>query len=333
MQPTSLNKLIFASTLTTENSQIYLINSDGTGLINLSNDARWNAFPLVSPDDKKIAYLSSDVHDSLTSIYVMNADGTDRKQLTKEEIAPGTRFVWSPDSSKIAFENSVQHQGQIAVVDLDGKAKQLTDRIDIYNARPAWSSNNTIIFERMSFDEYHRPENTSLVKMNVKNGHTETLIEYPDNTGNYILSPDLSKIAFVEAKETPRAPLDFIYSVHVVEADGSNSRKLADGSLFLDFDIRWSLDSRQIALQGYKEFSTASRIYVADLNKGTVTTVTDINTDEWHPVWSQDGRLAFIKDVGEYFPAIHATDSYLRNFQEVSQIGYPFSAGSVNWLD
>jgi Tol biopolymer transport system component len=333
MQSGLSGKLVFASTANTGNSQIYLINLDGTGFTNLSHDDKWNAFPLVSPDNKKIAYLSSDVRDSLTNIYVMNPDGTDRKQLTKDGITPGARFVWSPDSTKIAFEKSVQHQAQISVVDLDGKVKQLTDSIDIYNARPARSSNNTVVFERILFDEYRRPDNQSLIEMNVENDHIKTLIEYRENTGNYILSPDLSKIAFVEAKEGRDNNFDFVYSIHVMDVDGSNARKIADGFLYLDFDIRWSPDGRHLALQGFKEFSAIPRIYVGDLNRGIVNTATDTNTNEWHPVWSQDGRIAFIKDVGKYLPAIHATDSYLRNFQQVSEIGYPFSTGSVDWLN
>ena len=102
-------ELVFSSRAIRGNSQIYTVSTNGTGLTNLTDDDIWNSSPLVSPDNTKIAYLSSKEHpfDSVTNLYIMNADGTDRIRLTNDGFIIGARFVWSPDSSKIAYESSI----------------------------------------------------------------------------------------------------------------------------------------------------------------------------------------------------------------------------------
>ena len=64
--------------------QIYVINRDGTGLEQLTEDG--GVFPVWNPDGQKIAYVkhshwgSEEAGDG--QLWVMNADGSDKKQLT-----------------------------------------------------------------------------------------------------------------------------------------------------------------------------------------------------------------------------------------------------------
>jgi Tol biopolymer transport system component len=327
-------KLIFSITADAGNSQIYIVSTDGTGLTNLTNDKAWNFSPLVSPDKTKIAYLSSKERpfDSVTNLYVMNADGTNRTRLTDDGFTSGMRFVWSPDGTKIAYESSVEGQQEIIVATVDGKLTRVTERAETYEARPAWSSSDTVVFESISFDEYNMPNGASLMEAEVDGSGLKTVINYTKDTGNYVLSPDLSKIAFVQARKV--VPDDeYVYSLHVMDIDGGNPQKVAEGFWHFDFDVRWSYDSRQIAFQASRWDQPMPRIFLVDLDKGVVRNVSNTATNEWHPIWSSTGRLAFVKDVGEYFPAIHATDTHLGNQQRVAEIRYPFMAGSVDWLE
>ena len=61
-------------------SFVWSINSDETGLVNLSmsraDDACW------SPDESRIAFISTDGRKKNTEIYIMNADGAEQVQLT-----------------------------------------------------------------------------------------------------------------------------------------------------------------------------------------------------------------------------------------------------------
>src|SRR6266403_2268360 len=62
------------------NSEIYVMNVDGTGLTRLTDDPGVDVYPAWSPDGSRIAFTST--RDGHYNIYVMNADGTGVTQLT-----------------------------------------------------------------------------------------------------------------------------------------------------------------------------------------------------------------------------------------------------------
>lgn len=330
-------RLVFSSIANEGNAQLYVVNADGTGLTNLTSDRPWNFSPLASPDGRKIAYVSSNEHpgESISNLYVMNVNGTDKTRLTHDGFTPGARFAWSPDSTKIAYEASVKGQQEIFVVNIDGSNRTaLTEGIKTYNARPMWSYNDTVVFEEVSFDKYNRPSAASLVSEKI-DGRRDTMeiINYLNHTGNYVLSPDLNRVAFVQFKEiTAQYGNDYMYSLHVMNIDGRNSRELAGGLRHLDLDIRWSPDSSHIAFQASKWEQATVRVYVADVNKNIARVLTNSDTNEWNPVWSSDGRIVFEKDVGRYFPEIYVADTHQNGLWQVAEIKYPLMSGPVDWL-
>jgi hypothetical protein len=62
------------------NSEIYVINQDGSGLVNLTNNPADDVYPAWSPDGSRVAFVSG--RDGNYEIYVMNADGSDVTRLT-----------------------------------------------------------------------------------------------------------------------------------------------------------------------------------------------------------------------------------------------------------
>src|SRR5688500_1333707 len=64
--------------------EIYLMNSDGSDQIALTNDIATKSSPLWSPDGRQIAFAPN--NDDSASLYIMNADGTSPRKLidTKE---------------------------------------------------------------------------------------------------------------------------------------------------------------------------------------------------------------------------------------------------------
>src|SRR5215216_1896481 len=79
------------------NSEIYVMNVDGTGLLRLTNDAGRDTDPAWSPDGKRIAFASDRA--GSWDIYVMNADGSNLVRRTQNRLNEGLNGApaWSPD--------------------------------------------------------------------------------------------------------------------------------------------------------------------------------------------------------------------------------------------
>ncbi len=113
------------------NGRIFLIRGDGTGRKALPGEGTFEYTPKWSPDGTKIAFLSqycvaaTGCPDklTLTSLVVMNADGSGRRTLAGDFENP-LAMAWSPDSTRIVFDPfSPGAQGpRIVMVSLDGSA-------------------------------------------------------------------------------------------------------------------------------------------------------------------------------------------------------------------
>ena len=91
------------------NFEVFVVNSDGTGLTNLSNNpgsptvGNSDSQPSWSPDGTKIAFQSNRLGNP--DIWVMNADGTGARPLTANSLAEESAPEWSPDGQQIAFQS------------------------------------------------------------------------------------------------------------------------------------------------------------------------------------------------------------------------------------
>jgi len=88
-------------TASARNSEVFVMNADGSNPINLTNNAAYDGWPMWSPDGKKIVFSSSRAGPAnIGQLYLINPDGTGLQQITE---GPGS-FVqpsWSRDGKKI----------------------------------------------------------------------------------------------------------------------------------------------------------------------------------------------------------------------------------------
>ena len=86
-----------------ENSEIYVMNADGSGQRRLTRNAAFDRAPAWSPDGRKIAFLRE--RDGKSGVYVMNADGSAQRRLTLDPPSkplPGRRTGGRSPSSPSA---------------------------------------------------------------------------------------------------------------------------------------------------------------------------------------------------------------------------------------
>jgi Tol biopolymer transport system component len=104
-------------------------------------DAGDDALPVFSPDGTKLAFIR-DVPGSTTTptdIYVADADGTNRRNLTPEGVWDRKWISWTPDSTRLIVIHTVNMVNQVDLYDVaSGRVEQLEAAAgaDIIQFRP-----------------------------------------------------------------------------------------------------------------------------------------------------------------------------------------------------
>ena len=93
--------LAFRRMLGEKNSEVFLADSNGTHIRNLTNNPAFDGWPSWSPDGQRLAFASNrDGGDY--QIYVMKMDGTDVRQVARST-GRGTAPKWTTDGRSIFF--------------------------------------------------------------------------------------------------------------------------------------------------------------------------------------------------------------------------------------
>ena len=130
------------------NTELYVMEADGSNPRRLTDDPSEDWGASWSPDGTQIAFNS--FRTGAMEIFVMDADGTGVRQLTfdaADNVAPS----WSPDGTRIAFTSRVDGRGQIWSMAVDGG-----DRVDLSRSPSSddqvwtggWGPDGQIIFTR-----------------------------------------------------------------------------------------------------------------------------------------------------------------------------------------
>jgi Tol biopolymer transport system component len=129
-------------------SDLWVINRDGTGLIQLTNDGTIDDEPSWSPDGKRLAFRSYRTHHSM-DIWVMNADGSNPVDITPTQflfLTDESDPAWSPSGQRIAFASrSPGESPNIWVMTSSGAQAQPLSQGDIGESEPAWSPDGSKI--------------------------------------------------------------------------------------------------------------------------------------------------------------------------------------------
>ena len=273
--------------------------------LNRGPDALGDSAPTWSADGTKVAFSSDDSGD--LDIYVMNADGTGRVNLTNRE-AKDMDPSWSPDGEWIAFLSRSQGKTDIHRVRPDGSGlSSLTTYPTQLYSRPIWSPDGTKIAFTSNRDADPPPQ----------------------------LGPTPVPL-FDDAPEFPAAaPRPELY---VMNADGSSQTRLTF-NFFFDGNLTWSPDSERIAFQSRTDGD--HEIYVVNVDGTGLTKLTDNEYADVFPAWSPDGRyIAFSSNRPKTEFGRELSEASRRNFPTLFTaapvdfdiyIMNPDGSGTYNW--
>ncbi len=119
-------------------SEIYVMDSSGGNVRQLTNNDTSDYFPSWSPDGSQIAFAS--LREGNWDIYVMDTKGRNVGRLT-EDSSVDWEPAWSPDGTRLAFSSDRDGDWEIFVMNLDGSGlSQLTDNAAA-DTQPAWRPN------------------------------------------------------------------------------------------------------------------------------------------------------------------------------------------------
>jgi Tol biopolymer transport system component len=264
-QDTNGRKIVY--TCKEENSfyaQICIMNSDGSGIQQITNESRGGlGSPVLSPDGSKIVFHAQ--HEGPIKLFVMNSDGSDIQQLTtgdSQDINP----AWSPDGSMIAFESFLDGVGEIFLFHVnEGTIVQLTDTPKLAR-HPTWSPDGS----KLAY-EYRN----DIFVIN-SDGSDDHLIHEPKVIGiNLSWSPDGSTILYDDGVQ-----------IFAINSDGSNLRVLADRNWSSAGHASWSPDGSMIVFYSNSANFNFGQIYIMNADGTGKQQLTFYEVSNTDPSWS-----------------------------------------------
>ncbi len=197
---------------TFSDDDVFAIDADGDDLQQLTRerDGRSAGQPTWSPDGSRIAYVDGRSVASGTpsrpgALFVMNADGTDARRLTRG--SADTDPAWSPDGGEIAFARC-QNVASPTSCSLDlyvmesegGAARRVTRTPGVFEAAPAWSPDGSrIAFARWTLTGMLMEGAAGIYVMHRDGTGVKLVLEHQHfSSGLYSLawSPDGRTLAF-----------------------------------------------------------------------------------------------------------------------------------------
>jgi Tol biopolymer transport system component len=127
--------------------EIYSMNSQTSDLQRLTYTDSLNDFvPVWSPDGQSIAYVTEySMGDGTAEIHVMNADGSQQRQLTNNTFTDHYPS-WSPDGKWLAFYSNRDGNTEIYAINIEtGDERRLTTN-EANDYMPIWLENGRIGF-------------------------------------------------------------------------------------------------------------------------------------------------------------------------------------------
>jgi TolB protein len=254
---------------------IIVVNPDGTGLTNITNDARDQNWPDWSPDGTRLVYVEE--RGAGASIVVRDMRSG---QSTSLAWMAGGVFgpTWSPDGRYIAFATE-----SLFVVPADGSsAPRSVARGYELSSEASWSPDG----QRVTFAAFESSaDNNHLYVADIDGGGLRELTNGSEYVDQSRWSPTGDWIAF-HYDDGKRGGLDLI------RPDGSERHSIGGGSLG-SYLLNWSPDGARLATERLRWGNFESALAIVGVD-GSVDVLPQFE-DAWAIAWSPKGDQLVIQ--------------------------------------
>ncbi len=244
---------------------IYTMGIAGGTPTRISEGLAWEVHPRFSPDGRRIAFTSDRAGGD--NIWIMNVDGGNKQQLTKEDFRLLNQPSWSPDGQYIVAKKHFTTgrslgTGEVWLYHVSGGAgvrlvKRASEQLQKELGEPVYAADGKSVFFTRNVTpgpifEYAQDSNTDLFNIeryDLETGETTTAVSGLGGAVRPTPSHDGKKIAFVR-REATRSKL------YIKDLTSGEERKIYDA---LDQDVQetwavtgvypnmaWTPDNRSI---------------------------------------------------------------------------------------
>jgi Tol biopolymer transport system component len=241
--------------------KIGLIDTDGAHRRLITHGAARDLAPAWSPDARRIAFTSDrskpaggpeefDRHYS--ELYVMNADGSHVRRITRNVNQVDYEAAWSPDGKKVVLARGTSElppPGRLTqptdlwIIDLaSGHERRLTNSPSTWEGWPHWSPDG----RRIAFEgNLAEAGNDDVYTIGVDGHGLRRLTTSPGFDGDVRYAPDGKSLVF-DSDRTGNSDL------FLMRTDGTHVRQLTEDPSF-DFSGSFSPDGRSIAFSSDRD--------------------------------------------------------------------------------
>ena len=206
-------------------TEIYVINVDGSNLVQLTHDGLFDCASRWSPDGTHLTFMKQSTRTGRGVVATMLPDGSDQKKLTTD-LWGVFRSGYTPDGAHILWET--QEAGFVSVLwimNSDGTGQKRLTAAPLKAGLPSSPSSDQVVFIR----NQNSPSvvATSLYKMSLARSNIDRLTQpvgtSHDGWPNY--SPSRQKIVFTSDRLSSDGSLD----IFTMNADGTGMKRIATG--------------------------------------------------------------------------------------------------------